>query len=83
MRFQVFSVRDNAVEAFLPLFLVRNKGEAIRSFTQAVNDSSHQFAKHREDYTLFHLGEFDDVSGVMLPTEPVRVLSAVEVVQTS
>jgi len=79
MIFKAFSVRDQAVEAFLPLFLVRSRGEAIRSFSQAVLDPNHQFAKHKSDFVLFELGEWDDVAGLFAPCEPVRVLSGIEV----
>lgn len=75
-----FSVFDSAVGAFLPLFFARSKGEAIRSFSAAVADSGHQFAKSRGDYSLFLICEFDDQSGgVVCPVAPERILNAVEV----
>lgn len=75
-----FTVRDDAVGAFLPLFFARSKGEAIRSFTQAVRDAKHQFAVSKGDYALYCVGAFDDNTGMLMPlTGPERVLSAVEV----
>lgn len=80
MKMYAFSVFDGAVNAFLPVFFARSKGEAIRSFTTAVGDDTHQFAKHRTDYSLFQVGEFDDLSGLLSgPVVPERVLSASEV----
>lgn len=64
---QCFAVRDKAVGAFLGPFFVRSKGEAIRSFGDAVNDPKHQFARHLNDYALFQLGSFDDQSGMFTP----------------
>lgn len=80
MQLLVFTVYDKAVGAFLPPFYVRSKGEALRSFTEACNDRSHQFFKHSSDYTLMWCGEFDDQSGLFSVTDPSRVISAFEVV---
>ena len=81
MILKVFSVRDNASEAFLPPFFARAKGEALRMFEGACRDEKHQFFQHREDYVLFECGEWDDQSGlfVLLPS-PVRMISAMEFV---
>lgn len=79
-----YSVRDKAVEAFLPPFFVRHTGEAIRSFADAVLDEKHQFNKHSSDYTMYHIGTFDDVSGVFSAlADPVRVISALEIATPS
>nr|AVQ10195.1 DNA binding protein VP5 [Gokushovirinae environmental samples] len=80
MKMPAFSVRDDAVGAFLPPFFVRSKGEAIRSFTDAVADPGHQFARHKPHYILYAIGFFDDAGGVFIPTEPLRVISALEAV---
>lgn len=60
---QVFSVYDQRASVYLPPMYMQNKGFALRSFEDAINDQSHQFARHPGDYTLVHLGEFDDCSG--------------------
>lgn len=78
MILQVFAVRDKAVDAFMPPFYARSKGEAIRSFSAAVGDGKHQFHNNRGDYELYQIGEFDDNSGV-LTSECSRVISALEV----
>lgn len=74
-----FSVFDGAVGAYLPMFFARSKGEAVRSFTSAVQDSAHQFGKHKGDYALYLIGSFDDGSGIFDSDAPQRVISAVEV----
>lgn len=78
MKLQMFAVLDQAVGAFLQPFFSRAKGEAIRSFSDAVNDKEHMFFRHSTDYVLFFLGEFDDSSGIFVGVEPVRVLAARE-----
>ena len=59
---QVFTVFDCKAEAYLPPFYMATKGQAIRVFTDLVNDPNHAFAKHPEDYTLFQLGQYEDAS---------------------
>lgn len=59
----VYSVHDSKVEAWLPPFYMRNAGEATRAFEDTVNDPKSQFAKHPEDFALFELGSFNDVTG--------------------
>lgn len=80
MRLYVFSVLDKAVGAYLQPFYARSKGEALRSFTEACADEKSQFARHREDYVLMYLGEFDDNSGLFASREPERLLGAHEAV---
>lgn len=78
MILQVFTVYDHAVQSYLPPFFVRSKGEAIRSFTEAVNAEGNQFNKHAADYTLFALGTYDDDGAVFMVDVPHRVISALE-----
>lgn len=60
MLLKVFAVRDTKVEAYLPPFTMRSKGEAIRGFADAVIDKSGAIGKYPSDFVLFYLGEFDD-----------------------
>lgn len=63
MKYVVCSVRDRAADAFGAPFYVASVGQALRSFTDAVNntsDASNVMATHPEDFDLFHLGFFHD-----------------------
>ena len=62
----VFSVRDQAADAYLPPFVLPRIEMAKRVFAQAVNSESHQFGQAPADYTLFCLGTFDDETGKFL-----------------
>nr|QJB20881.1 MAG: nonstructural protein [Microvirus sp.] len=73
---QVFSVRDKAVGAFLQPFYARSRGEAMRSFIDAMADGNHAFEKHPEDYDLYYLGDFDEEKGVFNDPEGVKVVSS-------
>lgn len=78
----VYSVFDTKANAFLQPFFSVTKGSAIRSFSDAVNDPNHMIAKHREDYVLFYLGTFEDLSGSFkLDPAPVSLGLATEFVR--
>lgn len=59
---QIFSIYDSKAEAYFPPFFLPNKSMAIRQFGDMVTDDKYQTSKHPEDYTLFHLGQWNDNS---------------------
>lgn len=63
----VFSVFDAKAEAFLPPFVLPKTEMAQRVFSDCVNSNDHQFSKHPDDYTLFHLGTWSDEDGLFTP----------------
>ena len=85
MKLKLFAVRDEKVEAFLPMIQCRAVGEATRMFVQACATPDHQFAKAVGDFTLYEIGSFDDVSGevVSLGTGPLRLMNGFEAVEFS
>jgi len=60
MILNLFSVYDQKAQAYLPPFYLGQIGQATRIFTDCCNSKDHQFGAHPQDYTLFHLGEWDD-----------------------
>lgn len=63
MKLKIFSVYDSKIQAYNTPFYLRTSGDAIRGWTTAVNDETTQFNKHPEDFTLFEIGEYDDLTG--------------------
>lgn len=79
MKLIACSVFDSKVGAYSPPFFCKTKGEAVRSFMDACKDDKLPFKAHPEDYRLFHLGEFDDSSGVLLAMpNPIPLIGADE-----
>lgn len=74
----VYSVYDQAAEAYLPPFFCRTHGEALRMFTSAVRDSDHQFHKHASDYALYHVGTWTESLGSLEGIPPFHLGNAVE-----
>lgn len=61
----VVSVFDQAVGAFGRPIFVPATGQAVRSFSDEVNSSppNSDLSKHPEDFSLYALGSYDDLSG--------------------
>lgn len=57
---KIFTVYDSKVESYLQPFFMRSVGEALRGFEDVVNTPDHQFHKHAGDYSLVHIGEYDE-----------------------
>lgn len=56
----VFAVYDSKASAYLTPFFLPTTPMAVRVFSECANSTDHQFGRHPEDYTLWHLGTFDD-----------------------
>lgn len=63
MILHAFSVYDSKATAYMPPFFAPTAGVACRMFEQACSDSSHDFHKHSDDYTLHQVGSFDQGTG--------------------
>lgn len=84
MKHNVFAVFDNKAEAYLTPFFLPTVGMAVRVFSDCVNSDSHQFGSHPEDYTLFRLGVWDDVTCTFEKLEAKQALhNGLEVLKSS
>lgn len=63
---QVVAVYDSALDAFSRPFFVPTTQIAVRSFTDEVNRASpdNPMAKHPDDFVLYLVGLWDDVTGL-------------------
>jgi len=64
MKLYVVCVRDRATDSFGRPFFVPHVGEALRSFTDEVNNKDSELGRHPEDYDLFQCGTFDSDTGL-------------------
>lgn len=72
---KLYSVYDRAVQSFERPFACKADGEAIRTFSDAVNDKSSPFFRHPLDFELYYVGTLDQSTGVIV-CEGVRRLIA-------
>lgn len=64
MNINVYSIYDAAAKAYTQPFFVHNHGIAIRLFTDNVNSNeANNISNHPSQFTLFHIGTWDDNKG--------------------
>jgi len=75
MFLNLYSIYDNVAEVFNKPFSDINDASAIRAFSQSVEDN-----KNKDDYTLYHIGGFDDNSGsITADKSPKKLRSGFEI----
>jgi hypothetical protein len=76
---QLYSIYDSASESFSPPMVEKTKGAAVRRFENEVNNPQSMLNQHPSDYTLFHIGEWDNLKGRVIPLKtPVSCGLAIE-----
>lgn len=60
MLLQIFSVYDSKIQAFTKPFFDHHVGAAVRAFEDEANKPDSALHKFPEDFTLFHVGTWDD-----------------------
>jgi hypothetical protein len=83
MEMKIYSIFDAVASAFMQPQYFLNDGMAMRSLQQAVNAEEPNAIKNQPaDFTLYHIGTFDDKKGELIPEEvPRRVTIAVELIE--
>jgi len=82
MKLVAVAVRDSAVGMYMPPWFVQHPAQAVRLFNDQVNQADSMQGKHPSDFALFHLGSYDQETGVMesLP-QPVQLVQAVNLLK--
>ena len=78
MIYTVCTIYDMKAGANLQPFFTPNLEVAKRDFATLVNDASTKFYAFPSDYTLFEIGEFDEVAGEFTMTCRNSVANGVE-----
>lgn len=74
MILQICTVHDVKARAFLPPFYCSTLEVASRTFADCANNLEHAFGKNPEDYSLYHLGSFNDDTAVFITLpQPVNL----------
>lgn len=76
----VMSVFDSASRLFGQPFFVPATAAAVRSVGDETNRAAADNAlyQHPEDFELYHIGDYDDVSGALIPISPVVLVCRVK-----
>lgn len=74
-KFLVLSLKDAKADTFSPPFFQVNRASALRVLSDLVADERSTVSRHPEDFALFELGTFDDVTGMITSYDMPRHLS--------
>lgn len=75
---KMYSIRDSKGEFYSQPFVKNTHGEAERDFQSLANDEKSQVAQYPEDFDLYFLGEYDNITGKITPQDsPQHVQKAV------
>jgi len=72
MNLKIFTVYDSKLEAYLQPFVMQSKGQALRAWIDTIQDQSTQFNKHPADFTMFEIGEWNQITGEIIK-HPVKL----------
>lgn len=74
MKMLICSISDRQMETYGRPFVCAAKGQAVRSFVDEVNRVSQDnlMYQHPEDFTLWHIGNFDDQTGEIQGVQPTK-----------
>lgn len=70
--YEIIAVKDELTEAFLQPTFVAKKEEGIRLFAYQINNNK-LWKENPADYSLYHLGTFDEISGSVIGITPVKI----------
>lgn len=74
MKLEMMAIYDSASAAYLPPFVVATVAMMQRQLQeQAERDANHSFVKYSEQFVVFHLGAFDNETGLVTSMPPTSL----------
>lgn len=75
MVYKLYCIKDECVGFSIP-FAQENDGVASRSFENSYRVENSIYCTRPQDYSLYCVGSFDNVTGEVVPLLPFRVCEA-------
>jgi hypothetical protein len=73
---QMFAIKDDKVDSFNTPFTVPHETHAIRNVKSMLIHEHNSITEYPEDFSLYHIGCFDDTTGRILPNDtPVHIVN--------
>jgi len=69
MKKKFYTIKDLKADYYHQPNLLRNKGEVLRAVGDAINSNKGELVSNLEDYSLFEIGEFDELTGTITAFE--------------
>lgn len=76
---KIYSIYDEKAAYYMQPFFLNQDAEAIRAIADLIDKPDHPFAKHPQDYTLFGLGEYDELNGTFTTDHKRAIHTCLEI----
>lgn len=73
---QAYAVKDIQTQLFTSPYFLPNDVLAKRSFETACKDETTKFNMYPEDYSLYHIGEYNIETALYKPSQPKQLVNA-------
>ena len=79
---KMYTIYDATLgQYFSRIFMMHNDKQAMRMFQHAVCGGDKNMSAHPDDYTLYHIGIYEEQAGIPIGHDPVRVCTGMEAFQ--
>lgn len=83
-KLRVVAVFDSKIKGWMQPSFHLHLGQILRSWEELVNDGQSPMSRHPGDFTLFEIGEWDDVDGsIKAHSAPVSLSTAMAAKNTA
>ena len=80
----IYAIYDSKAEAYMQPFFASTHGLALRTFEKHANDPQTIFNQHPGDFTLFHIGSYEEDTAQIKPEKAlVNLGTALEQIQVA
>jgi len=80
---KIFVIKDEKSGAHYDPFTMSNSIDAQRAFMQGMKSEKSIISQYPEDFNLYYIGEFDEMSGLITAQAPVMILTGKEAKEAS
>lgn len=74
MKLGIYSVFDKKTVVYGQPFFAHTHGHAIRMVQDSVDKEGNPLSKYPDDFTLYHIGVYNDADGIIGGTNPSVVV---------
>lgn len=81
MNLNIYTIKDSKAGTHAQPFFSVNNSTAIRSFNASIKDPSNPLSAYPEDFSLWHLGTYNDITGDLAGNAPEFVANSAQTVE--
>lgn len=79
---RVFAVQDIQGGFFHPPMCAMTEGMFLRMMSDMVASKGHPYNLHPADYMMYEIGEYDELTGLLTPSQPRSISTMAALVRT-